>query len=95
MRSFRFPRFAIFLMLACFFTILAAIDLAAEMSRTVQMTYPGAPNLEPMWWSKLPGVFGMVFVMQWAFGAAGYAILFALRRSGLHRLASLDPRPRQ
>jgi len=48
-----------------------------------------------MWWSKLPGLFAMVFMMLWTAGAVGYAILFALRRSGLHRLSSLDPRPPQ
>ena len=92
MHAFRFPRFSIFLMLACFLAILAAIGLAAEMSRTIQATYPGAPNLSAMWWSRLPGLFAMVFVMLWTVGAAGYAILFALRRSGLHRLSSLDAR---
>src|SRR5438128_8288263 len=92
MHAFRFPRFSIFLMLACFLAILAAIGLAAEMSRTIQATYPGAPNLSGMWWSRLPGLFAMVFVMLWTVGAVGYAILFALRRSGLHRLSSLDAR---
>jgi asparagine N-glycosylation enzyme membrane subunit Stt3 len=94
MRSFRFPRFTIFLMLACFVTLLAAIGLAAEMSRTVQMTYPGAPNLQPMWWAELPGLFAMVFLMLWTAGAVGYAILFVFRRSGLHRLSTLGSRPR-
>jgi hypothetical protein len=92
MRSFRFPRFAIFLMVACFLTLLAAIALATEMSRTVQVSYPGVPNLEAMWWSRLPGLFATLLVPLWALGAAGYGILFALRRSGLHRLSSLDPR---
>src|SRR5262245_47864247 len=95
MRSFRFPRFAILLMLACFLAILSAIALAAEMARTVQMTYPGAPNLESMWWARLPGLFAMVFVMLGGAGAIGYAVLFALRRSGLHRLSSLEPRQPQ
>ena len=95
MRQFRFPTFAILLMIACFFAILSAIGLAAEMSRTVQMTIPGAPNLDAMWMSRLPGVFALVFVMLWTVGAVGYGIVFVLRRSGLHRLASLEPRPPQ
>ena len=89
MGSFRFSRFTIFLMIACFFTLLFAIGLATEMSRTVQMSYPG-PNLPPMWWTKLPGLFAMVFVMLATLGAIGYAVLFALRRSGMHRLSRLD-----
>jgi hypothetical protein len=92
MRSFRFSRFAIFLMIACFLTLLGAIGLATEMSRTVQMSYPG-PNLPPMWWAKLPELFAAVFVMLGTVGAIGYGVLFVLRRSGLHRLSRLDIRP--
>jgi hypothetical protein len=88
MRSFRFSRFAIFLMIACFFTILFAIGLATEMSRTVQMSYPG-PNLSPMWWARLPGLFATLFLMLGTIGAIGYGIVFALRRSGMHRLSRL------
>jgi magnesium-transporting ATPase (P-type) len=89
MRSFRFSRFAIILMIACFFTILFAIGLATEMSRTVQMSYPG-PNVPPMWWARLPGLFAILFVMLAGLSAIGYAVLFALRRSGMHRLSRLD-----
>jgi hypothetical protein len=92
MRSFRFSRFAIFLMIACFFTLLGAIGLATEMSRTVQMSYPG-PNLPAMWWAKLPELFATVFLMLGTIGAIGYAVLFVLRRSGLHRLSRLEIRP--
>jgi hypothetical protein len=90
MREFRFPRFAIFLMLVCLFNVLAAIGLAAEISRTV--TYPGAPHLGPIWSFKLPGSFVVAFLMLWTIGAIGYAVVFALRRSGLHRLSRLEVR---
>ena len=92
MRQFRFPRFAIFMMVACFLTILGAIGLATEMARTVQATYPGSLNLETMWWAKLPGLFGTLFLMLAGVGAVGYGVVFLLRLSGLHRLTSLDPR---
>ena len=96
MRGFRFPRFAIFLMIACFFTILGAIGLAAEMSRSVQMTYfAGSPNLPAGWWPIVPRLFGTLFVTMWTVGAIGYAVLFILRRSGLHRLSRLDIRTSQ
>src|SRR5580765_7939679 len=91
MRSFRFSRFAIALMIACFLALLGAIGLATEMSRTVQMSYPGA-NLSPMWWAKMPELFATVFLMLAGIGAIGYAALFILRRSGLHRLSNLDIR---
>lgn len=96
MRGFRFPRFAIFLMIVCFITILAAIGLAAEMSRRVQMTYyAGSPNLPPGWWLSVPRLFATLLAMLWAVGAIGYAVLFILRRSGLHRLSRLDIRTSQ
>jgi len=96
MRPFRFPRVAIVLMVATSLTILAAIGLAAEMSRTVQSGF-GGPNLPTMWWSKLPMTFLLVFLFLWIAGAIGYGILFALRWTGLHRLSNVVtwPQPRQ
>ena len=88
MRSFRFPRTAIALMVATFLTILAAIGLATEMSRTVQAGF-GGPNLPSMWWSKLPMTFVLVFLCLWVVGAIGYGILFALRGTGAHRLSKV------
>jgi hypothetical protein len=92
MRSFRFPRSAILLMVATFLTIVAAISLATEMARTVQAQYPG-PNLPPMWWTKLPGLFGPIFLVFWGVGALGYIVMFALRRTGLHRFSHIETWP--
>ena len=96
MRSFRFPRTAIALMVATFLVILAAIGLAAEMSRTVQAGF-GGPNVPTLWWSKLPMTFVLVFLFLWVVGAIAYAILFALRWTGVHRLSNVVtwPQPRQ
>jgi len=91
MKSFRFPRLAIFLMLATFLTIIAAISLAAEMSRTVQAQYPG-PNLPAMWWHRLPGIFA-AFLPLWGIGAIGYGVLFALRRTAAQRFPNIDTWP--
>ena len=88
MRSFRFPRTAIALMVATFLTILAAIGLATEMSRTVQAGL-GGPTLAAMWWSKLPMSFVLVFLFLWVVGAIGYGILFALKWAGVHRLSNV------
>jgi hypothetical protein len=45
-----------------------------------------------MWWAKMPELFATVFLMLAGIGAIGYAALFILRRSGLHRLSNLDIR---
>ena len=92
MQSFRFPRSAILLMVATFLTILAAISLATEMARTVQIADAG-PNLPPMWWSRLPGMFVIVFLLFWGMGALGYAVLFGLRRTGVHRFSNIETWP--
>ena len=92
MKSFRFPRFAIFLMIATFLTILAAIGLAVDMARTVQTQF-GGPNLPSAWWSRLPGMFVMAFLPFWGVGAIGYAVLFALRRTGVHRFSNIETWP--
>ena len=94
MQSFRFPRSAILLMVATFLTILAAISLAGEMARTVQTGYAG-PNLPATWWSRLPGIFVMGFLPLWGIGALGYAVLFALRRTGFHRYSKIETWPQR
>ena len=73
MRSFRFPRAAIALMVVTFLTTLAAIGLAAEISRTV----------------PAPMRFVFVFLFLWIVGAIGYGILFALRWTGVQRLSNV------
>ena|SRR5215467_6986658 len=88
MQSFRFPRTAIALMVTTFLTILAAIGLATEMSRTVQAGF-GGPNLPAIWWSKLPMSFVLVFLVLWVIGAIVYTVLFAFRRTGVHRLSNV------
>jgi len=81
-------------MVATFMTILAAISLATEMSRTVQAGF-GGPNLPTMWWSKLPMTFVLVFLFLWIVGAIGYGILFALRSTGVHRLSNVVTWPQR
>ena len=96
MRSFRFPRIAIALMVATFLTILGAIGLATEMSRTVQAGF-GGPNLSATWWSRFPVTFVLTFLMLWVVAAIVYFILFALGWTGVHRLSNVVtwPQPRQ
>jgi hypothetical protein len=91
MRSFRFPKFTILLMVACFMTITTAISLAAEISRNVGLPYFASPSSLLVLWSKqLPAMFVTSFAVSGAFGAIGYGVLVILRRTGLERLARLD-----
>ena len=88
MKSFRFPRSAMFFMVATFLLILVAISFATEMARTVQIG-SSEPNLPAMWWSRLHGMFVMRFLLFWGIGALGYAVLFGLGRTGVHRISNI------
>jgi hypothetical protein len=79
-RGFRFPRFAILLMLAIMFGVFVAIDKA----RDIQVQYSGSSDL-----AVLPGVFAMVFALMFVVGAAANVVMFALKRSGAQRLSDV------
>ena len=81
MRSeFRFPRATILLMVMIF----AGMILAIEAGRDIQVQYSSGANPATVW-SALPGAFAFLFLLAGAAGAAGYAILFALQRSGVQQ----------
>lgn len=87
MRSqFRFPRSAIMLMMVILAALIHAINQARIISS--QHTIGAGPP---------PGVLtdiqflATVFAMFIMIGAAGYGVLFALRRTGAHRLSNLHP----
>jgi DNA-binding PadR family transcriptional regulator len=84
--EFKFLRFTVFLM--CI--ILAGVALAIDKAKTVQLTY-GAAHAMSGWGAVDSLAFMMVLVCVAV--AAGWGILFALRRTGLHRLAKVEPQP--
>lgn len=72
--------------------ILAGIVLALEKARVIQASFSnGHPPVVPMEASHLTFFPTLVLLMVifYAGGLAGWAILFALRRSGVHRLDDL------
>ncbi len=89
--EFRFPRSTIFLMLV----ILAGVFLTIEKAKVVQMRYGSGLELMAVW-SVLPWSLIFVLALICVCVALGWGILFALHRSGMHRLANLqteaDPR---
>jgi hypothetical protein len=81
MRSFRFPRFTIVLMIACFLTISSAILLAAEISRRSVLPYfAPSPNLFVLWLKQLPAMLVTGVAVSCAFGALGYGVLIIFRK---------------
>ena len=80
MRSeFRFPKATPVLMMV----ILAGVVMAIEMATTIS---PGLPPKFTILSDLVLALVGGLLV-----GAIGWAVLFALRRSGVHRLEELRP----
>ncbi len=86
--EFRFPKPTAVLMMI----ILAGVVLAIEKGKAIQASLPAVnPSIGPIQPAQhtfLPAI-AMVFLFFYAAGLVGWAILFALRRSGIHRLAEL------
>ena len=87
MRSeFRFPRSTVFLMVIIF----AGVILAMEKANTIQLKYAaGAESI----WPSLPWSLGLAFLFTWTTGLAAWGILFALGRSGSHRIENIQTDP--
>jgi hypothetical protein len=84
--EFRFPHSTIFLMSV----ILAGVVLAIEKAKGIQVKY-GAGSTSV--WPALPWSLGLMLLLACAIVAVLWGILFALRRTGVHRLANLQSGP--
>jgi hypothetical protein len=86
--EFRFPKATAVLMTV----ILAAVVMAIEKARAIQFSVPEAhPQVGPIRtadFTVLPS-FALLWVIACAAGAIGWAIVFALKRSGGQRLEAL------
>jgi hypothetical protein len=91
MRSeFRFPRATATLMTI----ILAAVVMAIEKATAIQNSIPPSSQhvgpIQPAHFTFLPTLL-LILAFAGVGGILGWAILFALHRSGLHRIADFDP----
>lgn len=92
MRSeFRFPKATVTLMSIIFVAILVAMDRAkAIQDSVIPYASPHVGPLRPLDLTVLPSLL-MVLVGACGAAAIGWAILYALRRSGVQRLSELGP----
>lgn len=82
--EFRFPRSTVFLMSIIF----GGVILAMEKANTIQVKYAaGSGSI----WPSLPWFLGFTLLFACAAAMAGWGILFALGRTGGHRLANIRP----
>jgi hypothetical protein len=86
--QFRFPRSTVFLMCV----ILAGVVLTIEKAKAIQVKY-GAAQMSI--WPALPWSLVLMLALVGVTVAAAWGILFAMRRSGMHRLDHLHGTPEQ
>lgn len=90
--EFRFPRSTAALMIVIFAAVVMAIEKATAIASS-QWPSRNAPlgPIQLEHFTFLPTIV-TVFAFGAVAGTAGWLILFALRRSGVHRLSDCDPR---
>jgi hypothetical protein len=87
--QFRFPKSTAVLMVV----ILAGVLLAIEKAKAIVATFLSmeSPNsVTPLQHLNIVSVLAMLFALFYAAGIIGWAVLFALRRSGMHRLSDIS-----
>ena len=83
--EFRFPKATAVLMIIILAGVILAIQRGEAIQRSLPYANPPVGPIHPVPSTLLPGiVIGLAFF--YAAGLIGWAILFALRRSGVHRL---------
>jgi hypothetical protein len=93
MRSnFRFPKTTAFLMTVILAGVVLAIQKADAIRASVQDVNPPVVTIQPTHQTFLP-TFVVMFLGVYLAGALGWVILFALRRSGIHRLSEMSSTP--
>jgi hypothetical protein len=91
MRSeFRFPKATGWLMLVILAAIVMAIEKAKAIQASLPDTHPYVGPIQPAQFALI-STFALLFVAGCVIGAVGWAVLFALRRSGVQRLSQLHP----
>jgi hypothetical protein len=82
--GFRFPKSTAFLMAA----ILAGVVLAIQKADAIRASV----TIRPTQLTSLPTM-ALMFLGVYVAGALGWVVLFALRRSGVHRLSDMPAAP--
>ncbi len=88
--GFRFPKTTIVFMMLILGGVLTAIKKGQDIATSVPNVDPPLPvHIQPTH-SILLGGMPLLFAFFYAAGLIGWAILFALRRSGVHRLSDIS-----
>jgi hypothetical protein len=89
--EFRFPKSTAALMIVILAAVVMAIEKATAIARS-QWPTSNAPlgPIHPAGFTFLPTM-AVIFAIAACAGTAGWLVLFALHRSGVHRLSQFDP----
>jgi hypothetical protein len=87
--EFRFPKLTPVLMMIILAGVVLAIDKGEAIQASLPHVNPQIGPIQPVQHAFLPAV-ALFFAFFYAVGLIGWAILFALRRSGVHRLADMS-----
>lgn len=87
--GFRFPKTTALLMTLIFCGVVLAIKRGEEIANSLPLVNPPIVPIQPVHSMLLPSIAFFV-IFFFAAGLLGWAFLFALRRSGVHRLAQMS-----
>lgn len=91
MRSeFRFPKATVALMTVILAAIIFTIEKAKAISASVPHANPAVGPIHSAQFTILPSLV-VAMISAIVVGVIGWAILFALHRSGVHHLAEMNP----
>ena len=93
--EFRFPKSTAALMIVILAAVVMTIEKATAIARS-QWPLSNAPlgPIHQAGFTFLPTM-AVIFAIAGCAGTAGWLVLFALHRSGVHRLSKFDPAIRQ
>lgn len=87
--GFRFPKSTIIFMTLILAGIIMAIKRGEEIAASLSQVNTSIGPIQPAHSTLLPPI-ALVLALFYAAGLIGWAILFALRRSGVHRLDNMS-----
>jgi hypothetical protein len=93
--EFRFPKATPVLMTIILAGVVLTIEKATAIEESLPQAYPQQlPPIQPEHFTFFPAM-AVIFLSAYAAAVIGWAVLFALRRSGVHRLSEMPAAPSQ
>jgi len=86
--GFRFPKSTVVFMVLILGGVLMAIKKGGDIERSLSQVNPQITPIQPSDWALVPPVV-LLWMFFCALGLVGWGIVYALKRSGMHRLAEI------